>query len=401
MGKRAFILLAVLLGALVLAWLSRRPQPSVWLIAVADGEALAPRLSADDPDRPPILSWLEHRHDESALFYAPILEGRLGDAMKVARGRGWFVNWADRPAVRITSDGLTIAHWLERSGKQPYAYGIRMALAADGGAFAPPFSPHPWLPSEFGFVSHLRWPDDTLGVVWLDGRALGEQAGEGAMQLRHAAFDRSGRLLREEVLDDRVCECCSTDALSTPQGPVVVYRGREEGEIRDIRLVRAREGRWQAPITVHPDRWRIAACPVNGPRITALGEGLAVAWFTAAEDRPRLLLAIAPTPEAPFAAPLEIAAGDDLLGRVALAAAPDGRLWVSYLREAGEAALIELRAYGPGGIERSRETLAKAAAGRRAGFPELAYHPREGLWAAWTVERDGRRAIELRRLSGP
>lgn len=97
---------------------------------------------------------------------------------------------------------------------------------------------------------------------------------------------------------------------------------------------------------------------------------------------------------------MEIAAGDDLLGRVALAAAPDGRLWVSYLREAGKASFIELRAYGPGGIERPRETVAKAA-GRRAGFPELAYHPREGLWAAWTVERDGRRAIELRRLAGP
>ena len=35
-------------------------------------------------------------------------------------------------------------------------------------------------------------------------------------------------------LDDRVCECCSTSAAMTANGPVIVYRDRSADEVRDI-----------------------------------------------------------------------------------------------------------------------------------------------------------------------
>ena len=37
------------------------------------------------------------------------------------------------------------------------------------------------------------------------------------------------------------------------------------------------------------DGWRVAACPVNGPTLSARGRDVAIAWFTAKDDQPQSL----------------------------------------------------------------------------------------------------------------
>lgn len=401
MRKLPFILALALLLGLLIGRLLGPESGTGHLVESAEGETLAPRFALAHGEGL-FLSWLEATPSSAMLHFARLGAEGLGERQTAARGGGWFVNFADRPALHLAAPGLWIAHWLERSGDAPYAYGIRLAFSRDAGQrWSPAGIPHPDLPSEFGFVSHLRWPDGRAGLVWLDGRDLNPASGVGAMALRHAFLDPDGRVRDERRLDPKVCECCATDALSTPEGPVVVYRGRDAEEIRDVRLVHALGGAWSAPRTVHTDRWQMPACPVNGPRIASAGASLAVAWFTAAKERPRILLAFAPAPDAPYSPPLEVAAGADLIGRVALAGAPDGRLWLLYLREAEADLQVELVAFRASGSLEARRTVGRAAGGRRGGFPELAYDPALGLWAAWTVEREGRRMVELRRLGPP
>jgi hypothetical protein len=72
---------------------------------------------------------------------------------------------------------------------------------------------------------------------------------------------------------------------------VAVYRDRSEGEIRDIRIGAYVDGAWTEGAIVHEDGWETAACPVNGPAVAARGEDVAVAWFTAAGDVPRVKVA--------------------------------------------------------------------------------------------------------------
>ena len=48
------------------------------------------------------------------------------------------------------------------------------------------------------------------------------------------------------------------------------------------------KGQWTSPKTIFNDQWKIAGCPVNGPRITAYGKQVAVAWFSAPNDVPQV-----------------------------------------------------------------------------------------------------------------
>jgi len=113
-----------------------------------------------------------------------------------------------------------------------------------------------------------------------------------SMTLRYAAIDAEGKLSDEAQLDERVCECCQTSAAMTSEGPIAVYRDRSQTEVRDIYFVKKQSNSaWSGPTAVHTDNWQINACPVNGPSIAADGRRVAVAWFTGANDAPRVKVA--------------------------------------------------------------------------------------------------------------
>ena len=148
-----------------------------------------------------------------------------------------------------------------------------------------------------------------MGLVWLDGRktAGATQAGHGdalaAMSLVHSTLDARGPAGPETVLDGRVCDCCQTDAARADGATVVVYRDRSDKEVRDMSVVRFADGRWSEPRALARDGWEINGCPVNGPAIAAGGAAVAVAWFTAADERPRVSVVFSADAGATFGAP--------------------------------------------------------------------------------------------------
>jgi len=93
------------------------------------------------------------------------------------------------------------------------------------------------------------------------------------MTLRFTTLDGEGHLGEEVLLDDRICDCCDTDAVLDAAGhPVIVYRDRSGTEVRDISMVRRTGDGWSAPAPVFEDGWTIAGCPVNGPAMAAFGD---------------------------------------------------------------------------------------------------------------------------------
>ncbi|MDY7096094.1 MAG: hypothetical protein SX243_24230, partial [Acidobacteriota bacterium] len=175
----------------------------------------------------------------------------------------------------------------------------------------------------------------------------------------------------EDLLDPRVCECCATGAALADGGPVVVYRGRSDEEIRDFRIVRRTADGWSAPKTVADDGWRIAGCPVNGPAIDADGQRVVVAWFTAAEDQPRVRLAVSTDGGAHFAQPVEIAS-EGVRGRVDVVLADDGTAVVSWLGRQADQTAVLLRAVSPQGRPGPIHSVAATSGARSSGFPRLA-----------------------------
>lgn len=332
------------------------------------------------------LSWLEPAEPGAdpkqaklwSLRFATLAGKSWSAPRTVVSSEAFFRNWADTPGVAERSGGGLEAFWLERLGDSTYAYGVALASAPSAGAdFARSGLLHEDAsPTEHGFVSWLP-EGDGLRAFWLDGRSMaGEAEGEGeeeplgSMQLRSALVGPDGKVGASELIDERVCECCQTDAALAPEGPVVVYRDRSDDEVRDIQLRRREGAGWSAPVKVAEDGWKIPGCPVNGPAVAARGDEVLVLYFTGAQDRPRVQLVVSPDGGRHFGPPLLI---DDQgpLGRVDLALAADGTAWMSWLERTAEGGRLQLRCRTPDGRLGQPRSLAINSGERSAGVPRV------------------------------
>lgn len=389
------------------------------LPAMLPGSALPDLVAVDRGGL--LLSWVNSQPGRRHIFQFSSYD--VGGARwetapaTIAVGNSMFVNWADTPHIMATADGALWAHWLQKNGDAPYAYDVVLAVSRDGGRrWSEPVRPHAdGTQTEHGFVSMWPQPQGGLGIAWLDGRgtAVG-QAGddaagdgdrhahhasaEGAMTLRAAAFDSALRGSGEVGIDASVCDCCQTSAAVTARGPLLVYRGRTGGEVRDIMATRLDGTGWTPPQPVHADGWEMPACPVNGPAVAARGDAAVVAWYTEAGGQPEVRVAHSGDAGDSFAAPVSLDAGDAVHGRVAVAL-DDAQAWILWLREDGEGQSLWLSRRSPDlATEHQRLQVARLAGrGRGTGFPQLAVAG-GAAHVVWTDVEDGVAALRGARI---
>jgi hypothetical protein len=364
------------------------------LVSPAAAGSAEPHLAPAD-DGSAVLSWLEPDGDGVALRFAVLRDDRWQEARTVARGRDWFVNWADFPSVVPIRNDFWAAHWLVKRPGGTYAYDVAVALSSDAGAsWRDPIVPHAdGTPTEHGFVSLFPAPGG-VGAVWLDGRNMADATEAaahhdahgtgGGMTLRAVELSADGEILDNALLDELVCDCCQTDAVIVGRDPLVVYRDRSPGEVRDIHLVRSVEGTWQTAAPVHEDGWEIAGCPVNGPAVAAAGKNVAVAWFTAADDKPRVRAAYSPDGGINFGPAIDVDAALPI-GRVDIEMLGGATFVVSWLaRDDQSAGWLVARAVGFDGMLHPPYVVAATATGRSAGVPQMVRRG-EHLVFAWTA----------------
>lgn len=404
-SRRAVVasrMVAGLAGALLLGCRESPPEPTSPEVArtsevaiermetPAPSGAFAPELRVDGDGV--FLTWIRTEEGESVVELVRWDPGSgWGPVRQIVRGSDHFSNWADRPGVVRAPDGALVAWWLAKLGDGTYAYGIRLRRSEDEGAT--------WSDlgllhddasqTEHGFPAFVV-DGPALRAFWLDGRATSDG---GAMQLRTALVGPAGPE-PSELLDARVCDCCSLDAGVVDDRLVVVYRDRSEAEVRDVsRVVRTVDG-WTEPDPVSIDGWSIHGCPVNGPELA----GGVVAWFTAADETPRVRIArVAMAPES-SATP---AGSDDRPGRIVDAGSPLGRVdlargegravWVSWLAAADsgdpEGASVRVRSFGEDGALGPEIELGRTSGRRRAGVPRLE-RVGDDLVAVWLEDRE-------------
>ena len=371
----------------------RIPGPSADSIASPAAPGSAEPSLAVGPDGRVYMSWLEPLDSGYALRFSSFDGASWATPRTIRSGRDFFVNWADFPSIVVLGKDHLAAHWLQRTGKSTYAYGVRVSQSRDGGAtWSTPVRPH--IDSsdvEHGFVALWR-DNNALGAAWLDGRKFKKGGHDGhdaanEMTVVTTTLDASGKRGAEVTLDARACDCCQTAAAMTTNGPIVAYRDRSPNEIRDIYLVRRVKGKWTQPKAVHDDRWNIAACPVNGPNISASGNRVALAWFTAANDSPRVKLAFSNDAGATFRPPMRLDDGAPA-GRVDTELLPDGGALVTWIeRTAGDTARVLLKRVHRDGKFGPSVTVAASSAARASGFPRMAL---AGDWAYFAYTMPGR-----------
>jgi hypothetical protein len=345
------------------------------------------------------LSWIEKNEGFSQLKFSTFEENKWSDPILVAEGDNWFVNWADYPQINAFEDGTLIAFFLKKSGPGTFSYDIMVTLSKDGINWDPPFVLHDDLTqTEHGFVSMLPWGPNML-ISWLDGRNTGSghdghghDGHQGQMSLRAAVLDKDGNKKEEWLLDERVCDCCQTTTGMTQDGPIVIFRDRSENEIRDIGFIKWQENSWSSTMPVFMDLWEIKACPVNGPRVSTLGNTVAVAWYTAAKENPEVKVSFSSNNGDSFNKPTKIDLGKTI-GRVDIELLDEDNAMVSWMEE-GKIMMRKVEANGKLG---EPITVALSSEKRSSGFPQISKDHSQ-IWIAWTVDSSENKFIQLAKI---
>jgi hypothetical protein len=341
-------------------------------------------------------------------------------------------------SILALPDGSLVAYWLTKSGPGRHANDVNLSISRDGGqTWGEAIVSHrDRTQTERGFVSMIP-ADGGIAVVWLNGRKMtggdpgaaehgsdekpragasqhtggddhqhiggddhraagnGPAATKMDMSLMGATIGPDGTLGKEVLLDGRVCECCQTSAAPTPDGMAVVYRDRSEKGVRDIFIVRLKNGQWSEPQLLSKDGWEINGCPVNGPAISSAGQNVTVAWFTAARNQPRVYAALSADGGASFGPQILVGDGSPL-GRVDVIALPSGNALVSWVERAPGGAEVRARIVRPDGSKAPAVVIAETS----SGIPRMKMSSDEVV-IAWTDSRNIRKVrTAILRMTG-
>lgn len=353
-----------------------------------------------DADSTVYLSWIEKNEANAAFKFSRLQNDQWSEPVTIASGNTWFVNWADYPM--IASNGkLFIAHFLDKSGESSYAYDLKLTTSDNNGQnWSNPFILHDDKKiAEHGFAALMPYGDNFF-VTWLDGRNTvmegmkemdHHEGHHGAMSLRAAIIDNKGNRISEWELDNKTCDCCQTSAAITTNGPVVVYRDRSDEEIRDMSIVRLINGQWTEPKAIYNDNWKIAGCPVNGPRVVAEGNNLAVAWYTIVSDTSRVNVVFSNDGGSTFGKPIRIDEGN-AIGRVDIVMIDNKSAMVSWM----EGTVIKAAKVNSSGTKESSVIIGSSSESRSSGFPQMTKSGNQLIFA-WTDDKE--KSIKVASLS--
>lgn len=363
--------------------ITRGPDGTVWLSWLephSDGKATALRFS---------------RFDAHARKWWP--------AQTIAAGQNWLSNWADFPSLTFLSNSQALATWSVMNPPPPHAhasgghhaetYHAVYSLSEDTGRTWSAPQPITGESQLVEFVATLALGENGRALgVWLDGRA--REKNGGVQQLYAQTLLAEGG---DQLVDPSVCDCCQISLVRVPDGALAAYRGRTSEEVRDIRLARWRNGAWEKPRVLHEDNWKIAACPVNGPRLAARGRDVTAVWFTGAQEQARVQAKLSHDGGENFGPAVRLDLGHPT-GRVDAAYVGESAVftWLELpARDGSHAGGIYLRVVGPDGAAGTPQLLAATASGRPTGFPRIARVDDTHLLVSYTVEGDTTRVATL------
>lgn len=365
--------------------------------------AALPSLFASDSNL--YISWVTMENDTTSVLYFSKMnsESQWDTAQLIHQGSNWFVNWADFPAL-VENQGNLMSHILQKSAPSTFAYDIKLQVLPKGAS--------QWtlnLPlhqdstqTEHGFVSMVPYTSTSFFSSWLDGRETGGGGHDhaahsgGSMSIRAAEIDFNGKVLWDELLDAKTCDCCQTSSAITDLGPVVVYRNRSDREIRDIAIARLVDGKWTEPVIIHPDGWEISGCPVNGPKVAAKGSNLLVGWFTAPKGIQQVKFAFSTDSGASFGEPVVIES-TGLIGRVDVALLLEDLGVVSWMETKGEQTFLYAAGIDQAGKMGAALQITAIDPSRKSGFPQLEVLG-DQVYFAWTEIKGENKNIRTARI---
>jgi hypothetical protein len=393
---RNYVQVFAAIALILLSACANNPKEEIvhYINAPAIGESSLPYLFSNADNT--LMSWVEKSGDSLVkLKYAYLVDGEWKEPKEITGGNDWFVNWADFPMI-AENNGHLFSHVLKKSSSATFSYDVKLNVLPKGQSRWTTNLPlhNDSTATEHGFVTALPFTSDSFFVTWLDGRntvSNGHEHG-GTMNIRAAEVSSNGEINAESLLDDRTCDCCQTTAAITSNGPVVLYRDRLEDETRDISIVRMVNGSWTEPKAIYNDNWKIKGCPVNGPKAYALNNNLVVAWFTAADNHPKVNVTFSEDGGESFDTPIPISE-TDAMGRVDVLLMDHENAIVSWMEIVeNEAQLIAVKVH-KSGKKSTPVVICSLDSSRKTGFPQMEL-VEDKVHFAWTDLSDETTAVK-------
>ncbi len=321
------------------------------------------------PDGSALLSWVEKSAAADSLRYAIRRGAAWSDVRTVVARRHFFHHPAELPEVVALPGGSFMAHWIEMPKEGAEAEYLYVAASADGVRWSAPMIGHKDRSLvQHGLGSMVSSGPAEASMIWL--QAL--KGEDGPVTLMRTVLSSEGgnpKIVKEETLDSDVCACCPTSVIRTTKGLLIAYRDHTAGEIRDIATIRFENNAWTASKIISPDRWQINACPINAAAAASKGANVAVAWYTAAGNKPRAQLALSSDNGANFGPAVLISTGQ-AYGYTSTASDDAGGAYVSWLERGTNNARLLVRHVNAKGVA---GPVAQVAQGEREslGYPRL------------------------------
>ena len=346
---------------------------------------------ATTPDGRPLLSWIEPSKDGSyALRYSVLHGSRWSEARTIVSKRRFFRQPAESPSLISFPDKSLLAEWVEVPNGSSEAEYMYVSASKDGIRWTPPVMAHQdRSPVQHALVSMVASGDHEASLVWLEA-LKGEDA---PSVLKRTIVSSDGKVLKEESLDSDVCTCCPTSIVKTSKGLLVAYRDHTAKDIRDIAVIRFENGRWLSSRILNPDKWEINACPVNGAAAAAKDSRVAIAWYTEANDSPRVQLVFSSDGGATFTKPVKVSTGD-ALGHASTALANDGGAIVSWVEGGDGPSRLMVRLVSSAGVAGPVTQVAEGS-GQSLAYPRLLHSGNE-TWIAWGDSKTGVKTAQLK-----
>ncbi|HLH42909.1 MAG TPA: hypothetical protein VKV74_07980 [Bryobacteraceae bacterium] len=338
-----------------------------------------------------LLSWVQPAGEGMATLQYAVRRGAgWSEARTIAAGRRFWRHPAEVPGLISLSDGTLLAHWVEKGKDSSDAEYIFVSSSRDGLHWSAPQMAHRDRgPVQHGLASMVASGPKEASLFWL--QAL--KGEDGPVSLMRTIVGADGKEIREEDLDSDVCSCCPTSAVNTAKGLLVAYRDHTPQDIRDIGILRFENGRWSGSKILHPDKWQINACPVNAAAAAAKDNRVAIAWYTEADDMPRVQVAFSSDAGNTFGNPT-LVSSRDTLGYASAALSGDGGALVSWIEEGAGSAQALVRFVSAAGAAGPAIPVAEGSR-TSLGYPKLGHSSNE-TWIAWGDSKSGVKTAQLK-----
>jgi hypothetical protein len=347
----------------------------------APSQAFSPRVTALR-DGGVVLTWLEAKDDRlAALRYSVWRDGVWSGTATIAADQQFSRHPSTSPGLIALSKTNLIAYWSQKPPieKTPtQEVDVYFAVSTDRGQHwsAPNLANRAGTGEENSYPSAAPVDETHAALVWLDG------TNHKHVTLTSRLVESNGSANQAAVIDSDTCSCCPTSLVQSSSGSLLAaYRGHTPGNIRDISLLQNVQGQWSQPYIPHADNWHIAGCPVNGPQLDADGSTIALIWFSAPQDQPKVQLAFSNDGGLRFTTPIRMDEGN-VIGRAQVVLLPEHSALAFWLEnKTGTTRLLQRRVRMGG----TMDTASEIAHGRGLGYPHCA-RVDKNVFVTWAEE---------------